>query len=115
MPPRLAILRAAIGVESFMNQSQHSEPEPTEAQVPMDDLVTTAERELAAFVSAVSASLGPDQAGLAADQWIEELLSLDFSDGLRIPDWRQITITAASLLAKHSATTLCGRRVDSEG
>jgi hypothetical protein len=76
-----------------------------EAHVPIDDLVTTAERELAAFVSAVSELLGPDQAKLSADEWIEELLSSDFADGSRIPDWRRITIMAASRLAKRSTIT----------
>jgi hypothetical protein len=89
-----------------MNEPElRSETELTEGHVPMDDLVAAAERELAAFVNAVSESLGPSQAGLSADVWIEELLSMDFPDGSRIPDWRRITIMAASRLAKRSTIT----------
>jgi hypothetical protein len=89
-----------------MNQPEsRSETEPTEGHVQMDDLVAAAERELAAFVGAVSESFGPNQAGLSANEWIEELLSMDFPDGSRIPDWRRITIMAAGRLGKRSTIT----------
>src|ERR1700756_2895470 len=98
--------RQASGVKSFRNEPEsRSETELTECHVPIDDLVASAERELAAFVGAVNESLGPDEAALSADEWIEELLSTDFLDGSRIPDWRRITILAARRLAIRSTIT----------
>ena len=68
----------------------------------MDDLLAMAERELTAFAGAVNELFGPEQARLSADKWIEELLSLDFPAGSRIPDWRHLTIMASSRLANRS-------------
>jgi hypothetical protein len=77
----------------------------TEGHVPINELVAMAERELTAFAGAVNELFGPEQALLSADEWIEELLALDFPVGSRIPDWRHITIIASSRLAKRSIST----------
>ena len=77
----------------------------TEGDVPIDDLLATAERELTAFAGAVNGLFGPEQARLSADEWIEELLLLDLPAGSRIPDWRRLTIIASSRLANRSMIT----------
>lgn len=62
--------------------------------------VETAEKELAAFVAAVSELLGPEQSLQAAEDWIEELELLEWPTGSARPDFRQATIAAASRLSQ---------------
>ena len=64
------------------------------------DLMVIAERELGAFIRAVTELFGPEQARLAAEDWVDEL---EFVDILPEPggrDWRSFTIAAAARLAK---------------
>ena len=63
------------------------------------DLFTMAERELAAFIAAVNELFGPEQARLAAEDWIRELES-SWEGGATVRDLRQITIKAAPRFAK---------------
>jgi len=58
-----------------------------------------AERELGAFMKAVTDSFGPGQARLAAEDWLDELDSNETLAGLSAYDCRSITIAAASRLA----------------
>jgi len=62
------------------------------------DFATLAERELAAFFSAVKELFGSEQAALSAEDWLRELTSID---GLpaSIPEWRLITARASIRLA----------------
>ena len=62
-------------------------------------LIVSAERELGAFMKAVTASFGPKEARLAAEDWLEELDSSKELPGLTAYDWRLLTISAASRLA----------------
>lgn len=62
-------------------------------------LMGMAERELAAFIAVVTDSYGSEQAMVAAQDWIEELESMDELPGLKSSDWRPITIAAAARLA----------------
>ncbi len=67
-----------------------------------------AQRELGAFIYAVSESYGPEEADIAAQDWLDELKLLD-----RIPeptprDWRLVTIAAAGRLAKRVNKKLVG-------
>ena len=66
------------------------------------DFVSTAEKELAAFVGAVSELFGTGQAEQAAEDWIRELEELDYLDEDEMPDWRQLTIAAAGRLANRA-------------
>ena len=68
------------------------------------DLMARAERELGAFVRSVTDLFGIEEARLAADDWIQELESVEVPQGPSSSDWRSITISAASLLAKRVAT-----------
>lgn len=59
-----------------------------------------AERELAAFMSAVTESYGSEQAEIAADDWIEEFELMDGLAQLTSRELRLVTIAAAVRLAK---------------
>jgi hypothetical protein len=63
------------------------------------DLTVAAERELGAFVNAVSDLYGPDQARLAAEDWLLELEMMDMAPELSCRVWRTLTIVSASRLA----------------
>src|SRR5713226_9383188 len=58
-----------------------------------------AEKELAAFVSAVHKLFGAEQARQSALHWIEELERMDWPSGESIPDWRRATVVASARLA----------------
>jgi len=62
-------------------------------------LMTVAERELAAFMSAVTELFGSEQVRLAAEDWLDELGSMKTLPGLTSRDWRLITIAASVRLA----------------
>jgi hypothetical protein len=63
------------------------------------NLRTMAERELGAFISAVTELFGSGQARLAAEDWLDELLLIETVPGLTSRDWRFITIAASARLA----------------
>ena len=77
-------------------------PETGEVLAPADlaALVASAERELGAFMKAVTDTFGPKEGRLAAEDWLEELESTLEHRGVSADDWRSITIAAASRLAK---------------
>jgi hypothetical protein len=55
-----------------------------------------AERELGAFISAVTELFGSEQVRLAAEDWLDELVLMET---LTSPDCRLITIAASARLA----------------
>ena len=61
--------------------------------------VHLAGRELAAFIAAVGAMFGPEQAKLSAQDWLDELELLDGPPRSTVRDWRDITIGASVRLA----------------
>ena len=62
-------------------------------------LMTMAEREIGAFISAVTELFGSEQARLAAEDWLDELVLMETLPGLTSRDWRLITIAASARLA----------------
>jgi len=75
-------------------------------------LMTMPERELGAFISAVTELFGPEQARLAAEDWLDELVSMETLPGLTSRDWRLITIAAsARLLAREPQKETHGKRI----
>ena len=58
-----------------------------------------AERELAAFVRAVTESFGPEQARFSAEDWLDESQLMDSPPRSTSRDWRAITIAASARLA----------------
>ena len=63
------------------------------------NLMIMAERELGAFISAVTELFGSEQARLAAEDWLDELVLMETLPGLTSRDWRLITIAASARLA----------------
>ena len=77
-----------------------NEPKPSFAC-----LMSTAERELGAFISAVTESYGPEQARICAEDWLVELESMDGVPRWTTREWRFITIRAAARLASRLITS----------
>jgi len=63
------------------------------------DQLRLAERELSAFIAAVRASYGPEQAELSAEDWIEESELMDSPPRSEVRNWRAVTIAASARLA----------------
>jgi hypothetical protein len=61
--------------------------------------IRMAERELSAFISAVAELFGPQQARLAAEDWLDESESTDSPPRLTSRDWRAVTVAASARLA----------------
>ena len=66
------------------------------------DLLNSAEKELAAFARAVCEMLGPDHGRRSVQDWIEELELLDWPQDKHAPNWRHVTVAAASRLASRT-------------
>jgi hypothetical protein len=70
-------------------------------QVPIElvaELIMTAESELAAFYEAVFKRYGAKEARMAAQDWIEEVETMDWPGDGALPHWRYVTIVAADCL-----------------
>jgi hypothetical protein len=74
----------------------HAQQAPVER---VAELMTTAETELAAFYEAVFRRYGLKEARKAAQDWIEELETMDWPADWAFPIWRHVTIVAADCLA----------------
>jgi hypothetical protein len=59
-----------------------------------------AEHELSSFVAAVTKLFGPDQATVAAEDWLEESDLMDSPPRSEARDWRSVTIAASARLAE---------------
>lgn len=64
------------------------------------ELISLAEQELSAFVTAVGRAFGRRQAAIAAQDWLEELRSAPSLSSLRRNDFRLLTIAASQRLAR---------------
>jgi hypothetical protein len=64
-----------------------------------DDDVQRAERELAAFTGAVKELFGPEQARLAAEDWLDESELIDSPPRSTSREWRAVSVAAAARLA----------------
>ena len=58
-----------------------------------------AERELAAFLSAVTELYGTEPAEMAAEVWLDELEMMNSLPGPVSRDWRKVTVAALARLA----------------
>jgi hypothetical protein len=79
-----------------INPNVHNHEVPAEAPV---EFLTTAKKELAAFYQTVCSLYGPKEAGMAAQDWIEQLETMDWPADGAAPNWRHVTIGAADCLA----------------
>ena len=59
------------------------------------DLMVIVERELGAFIRAVTELFGPEQARLAAEEWVDELELMDALPGPTRRDWGSVTVRQA--------------------
>ena len=74
-----------------------------------------AERELSAFISAVTKLYGPEQARISAEDWLEESELMDSPPRSEERDWRAVTIAASARLAnrvKVPATSAVAQHTD---
>jgi hypothetical protein len=58
-----------------------------------------AERELSAFIGAVTELFGPEQARVSTEDWFEELTLMDRPSRSKERKWRAVTIAATARLA----------------
>jgi len=80
-------------------ESMRTSRELEETALSDAELITLAERELAAFASAVTELFGPEQASLSTAEWIDGLESLHWSASPVVSDFRRITTAASAKLA----------------
>lgn len=64
-----------------------------------------AERELGAFIGAVTELFGPEQARLSAENWLDELALMDTPPEWTSRDWRRVTVAAAARLANRPSVS----------
>lgn len=64
-----------------------------------EDQLYMAERELTAFMRAVTELFGSEQARLSAEDWLDESESMDSLPRSTTRDWRAVTVAAAARLA----------------
>ena len=85
-------------MESLENMNLVSAGKSSAISGGCSDLVTMAEQELSAFFRAVRELFGREQARLAAEDWLHELMQ---AGGLpaSIREWRWITARASTRLA----------------
>jgi hypothetical protein len=77
------------------------------AKSPADeDLMDIAERELGAFIGAVTELFGPEQARLATEDWVEEVESMDALPGPTRREWGSVTVAASVQLARRLNTNV---------
>ena len=68
------------------------------------DLMVIAERELRAFMRAVTELFGPERARLAAEDWVDELELMDALPGPTGRDWGSVSIAASAQVASRLNT-----------
>lgn len=71
-----------------------------------EDQVHMAERELAAFLGAVTELFGPDQAKVSAEDWLDESELMDSPPRSTSRDWRAVTVAASAKLANRLTVVL---------
>jgi hypothetical protein len=69
-------------------------------------LMALAERELGAFIGAVTEVFGPEQARIAAEDWVDELESMDALPGPATRDWGSVTVAASARLARRLSAAI---------
>lgn len=74
-------------------------------EAPCAELMIMAERELAAFLGAVSELYGAEEARLSAQVWLDELESMKSPPGPASRDWRMVTVAALGRLAGRLGAT----------
>jgi hypothetical protein len=81
-----------------MNRISHDEPYQNGNSI-CAELMVSAERELPAFVGAVAELFGPEQATLAAKDWLQQLGVMAVLPASP-REWRVLSIEASTRLAR---------------
>src|SRR4029077_7875350 len=94
-----------LGGHAAMNQVSHNEPFQYGNSICAEPMIR-AERELSAFISAVTELFGSEQAALAAKDWLQQLeVITDLPTSTC--DWRLMSIEASARLAKRVNSNGC--------
>src|SRR5580704_11778245 len=64
-----------------------------------EDQIKMAERELSAFILAVTKLFGPEQARLSTEDWLDESELMDSPHRATSKEWRAVTVAASARLA----------------
>jgi hypothetical protein len=83
-------------IQLYESKNRHS---PADA-----DLMVIAERELGAFIRAVTELFGPEQARLATEDWVDEVELRNALPGPTRREWGSVTVAASVQLAKRLNT-----------
>jgi len=75
-----------------------------------EDQIHMAERELSAFISAVTELFGPEQARLSAEDWLDESELMDSPPRSTSRDWRAVTVAAPARLANRPIAAVHRRK-----
>ena len=67
---------------------------------PCADQIRIAERELSAFIRAVTQLFGPEEANLSAEDWLDESELMDRPPRSAGREWRAVSVAASVRLAK---------------
>ena len=68
-----------------------------------EEQIQMAERELSAFIGAVTELFGPEQARIAAEDWLDESELMDSPPRSTSRDWRAVTVAASARMARRLA------------
>jgi hypothetical protein len=63
-----------------------------------EDQIKMAERELSAFIGAVTELFGPEQARVSTEAWLDESELMDCPHPATSRDWRAVTVAASARL-----------------
>jgi len=69
-----------------------------------EDQINMAERELSAFIRAVTELFGPEQARLSTEDWLDESGLMDCAPRSTSRDWRAVTVAASARLANRGTS-----------
>jgi hypothetical protein len=64
-----------------------------------EDQINMAERELSAFIRAVTGLFGPEQARLSTEDWLDESELMECPRPATSREWRAVTVAASARLA----------------
>jgi len=70
-----------------------------------EDQMRMAERELSAFIGAVTKLFGPEQSTLSTEDWLDESKLMHISPRSTNRDWRAVTVAASARLANRLAAS----------
>jgi hypothetical protein len=65
-----------------------------------EEQIHIVERELSAFISAVTQLFGPEEAKLSVEDWLDEAKLADGPPRSTSRDWRAVSVAASASLAK---------------